>query len=309
MKDLWREVYDNPVSKDPFAYGTPIAPLYLDIEPTNNCNFNCKFCVGKQQATRPKGFMDIELFKSICIQAKEMGTHGVRFLRWGEPMLHPEIINFIRIAKKQGLLTHITTNGSLVDAYNAVKLIDSGLDSIIISLQGLTAEESKELRSEEYEKVVGHVLDFITIRNKSKARNPFVQVSTSVTDESDVEQQRFRDYWLQKVDGVTIGSTWFKRLKDKEPVKDFLPRAKKLRTKFKCIEVMTKLSIDWDGAVSPCCLDYDQELTIGNANTQSLKEIWHSMDARAIRKLLANEHQEMFVLCSTCELNYDFRGQ
>jgi radical SAM protein with 4Fe4S-binding SPASM domain len=310
MNNPWREIYDEPQSVDPFKYGTPIAPLYLDIEPTNFCNFKCKICTGQQQGTRKRGYLDLELFKSICIQAQQMGVKGVRFLRWGEPLMHPNIIEFIRIAKGHNLLVHMTTNGSLLDHKIGLRLIDSGLDSIIISFQGTSRGENQKLRDKaHHDEVVNNVIDFVSVRNMSKAQNPYVIISTTVTDETDEDQEKFRYTWLKYVDEVSIGSTWFKRLKDKQPVKEFIPRARKLKSKFKCIEVMNKLSIDWDGAVSPCCLDYDQQLSIGNIKEQTLNELWHSQAVRSIRQLLSEERQDIFKLCSTCELNYDFRGK
>ena len=72
---------------------------------------------------------------------------------------------------------------------------------------------------------------------------------------------------------------------------------------------MNKLSIDWDGTVSPCCLDYDQQLSIGNINKDNLLDLWNSEELKAIRTLLANKRQDVLLLCSTCELNYPFRGK
>ena len=84
MLNKWREVYDSKESKNPWKYPSE-APLYLDIEPTNRCNFKCKFCVAHAgtQMKRKKGFLDLDLFENICNQAKNIGVKGVRFLRWG----------------------------------------------------------------------------------------------------------------------------------------------------------------------------------------------------------------------------------
>lgn len=304
----WRRVYDCPSSKDPFVYGVPHFALYLDVEPTSNCNFDCLFCVN-QQMKRKKGFMKIELFEEICRQADNYDCEGIRFLRWGEPLLHPDIVEMVKIAKKHGLLTHITTNGYPLDKNLSELLIRAGLDSIIVSMQGTTPEEYSRLRGKNnYSIVKKNIFNFMKIREDRK--NPFVTISTTVTDESEKEIDQFIKRWKKIVDDVCWGYTWFSRLQgiNKYKAKEFIERAKELPHNFKCIEVQTKLSIDWDGVVSPCCLDYDRQLSIGHVN-DDLLWLWKSPQAQAIRTLLSQKRQDIFTLCSVCRLNYPFRGK
>jgi radical SAM protein with 4Fe4S-binding SPASM domain len=302
----WRKVYDSNQSKDPWKYGIPEFALYLDIEPTNYCNFNCSFCVSKQ-AERKRGYMSDETFNRICEQGKKYGTKGIRFLRWGEPLLHSNISNMIKKIHDYGLLSHITTNGSLLTKDLSKKLIDSGLDSIIISMQGLNKEEYKKLRGNNYNKVIEGLNNLLEARgNKS---NPYITISTTITDETQEEVNAFKDKWLKRVDDVSVVYTWFKRLENKQPVLNLIERAKELPHLFRCQEVMVKLSIDWDGMISPCCLDYDQQLSVGNIYKDDLMDVWKSENVKAIRTLLSNKRQDLFTLCRTCELNYSFRGK
>jgi len=309
MNNPWREIYDHPQSVDPFKNGVPKAPLYLDIEPTNYCNCKCAFCVGQQQGKRERGYMEFSLFEDICKQASDMKIKGIRFLRWGEPLLHDRIDDMIELAHSYGMLTHVTTNGTLLTGEMAHKLISAGLDSIIISFQGLDMKDYSLLRGDMCKMVMKNVMKLVQIRKNFT--NPFIQISTTITDESEEDINEFKENWgrYMGVDYVGIGYTWFKRLEDKSKVKSLVKRAKVLPHHFKCVEVMNKLSIDWDGAVSPCCLDYDQQLTIGNIKDKSLKEMWNSKEIAAIRTLLIAKLQDIFILCSTCELNYQFRGQ
>jgi radical SAM protein with 4Fe4S-binding SPASM domain len=305
-KNPWRNVYDLKSSKDPWKNGIPKFALYLDIEPTNHCNFNCAFCVSKQ-SKRKRGYMSEEIFNKICEQGKKYGTTGIRFLRWGEPLLHPSIADMIKTTSSNGLLSHITTNGSLLTKELSKKLVENGLDSIIISMQGLEKYEYTKLRGNNYDKMIDGLNNLLEARGNKKL--PYITISTTITNESKNEVDDFKKKWLEKVDNVSVGYTWFKRLENKKPVINFIDRAKKLPHLFKCQEVMVKLSIDWDGTISPCCLDYDQQLSIGNIHKDDLMTIWNSDDVNAIRTLLSNKRQDMFTLCRTCELNYDFRGK
>ncbi len=303
----WREVYDCPQSVDPFKNGVPKAPLYLDVELTNMCNLKCKFCVGANQMKREKGFMNSDNFLNICEQAGEMGVKGVRFLRWGEPFLNMGAVGFIRVAKSCGLLTHVTTNGTLLDSNLIDEIVSSGLDSIIISFQGTNEYEYEKLRGDHYETVKRNASNLVLSRDRHKSNFPYITVSTTVTDETEEMINNFKREF-SFVDDVCVGSTWFKRLKNTSKVEDFISRARKLPHKFRCVEVMNKLSIDWDGSVSPCCLDYDRQLTIANINDSTLEEIWAMPELGAIRTLLSNKMQDVFSLCQTCECNYKFRG-
>jgi len=304
----WREIYDSKQSVNPFKYGLPKFALYIDVEPTNDCNFDCKFCV-RQQMKREIGYMNIDLIEKIAEQAERYGSKGLRFLRWGEPLLNKHIVDFVKITKKHNLLTHITTNGSLLTKKISKELIEAGLDSLIVSFQGLDKNEYTNLRGNHYDRVVNNLKNFIEIRNKSKVGNTWVHLSTTVTDETEDEINSFKKKWENVVDSVGVGYTWFRRIKDKSGIKDYVERQKPLPHYFRCIEVMTKLSIDWDGSVSPCCLDYDREMTVGNIKKDDLLDIWNSDVVNAIRTILSHKRQDLLKMCSVCELNYSFRGK
>lgn len=258
---------------------------------------------------RPKGYMDLNLFKKICEEASKYDCRGVRFLRWGEPFLHPNFIDFIKIAKEYELLTHVTTNGYQLDETTDKEVVLAGLDSIIISMQGTNEEEYSKLRSGSYAELKHKIEELYKIRVSLGCSNPFITISTTLTNESQEDLDEFKYVWKDIADDVSVGYTWFKRLKDKSKVQDLISRSQKLVHKFKCQEVMIKLSIDWDGVVSPCCLDYNQQLSVGKFPERSLISLWNSAEVQAIRNLLTRKQQDLFVLCSTCELNYSFRGE
>jgi radical SAM protein with 4Fe4S-binding SPASM domain len=254
--------------------------------------------------------MELGLFEKICRQLKKYGCKGVRFLRWGEPLLNKNIFRMIKIAKGYGFLTHLTTNGLLL-ADNAIsELISSKLDSINISMQGLNEREYNSLRgTDKYPQLEKNITRFCFLKKRASSVSPFVCLAVTLTDETKKDLDSFTGRWKGVVDGFSVGYTWFSRLKDKRRVNAWLKRAKPLPHYFRCIEVMCKLSIDWDGRVSPCCLDYDRQLTLGNAGKDDLLDLWRSPKLKSVRALLARKGQDSVELCSGCELNYDFRGK
>jgi radical SAM protein with 4Fe4S-binding SPASM domain len=309
MVNPWHKIYEHPQSIDPFRYGIPDFALYVDIELTNDCNLNCLFCV-RQQMTRPIGFMKLELFKEICRQLKKYNCLGLRFLRWGEPLLNKNIFAMLKIAKEYGFLTHITTNGLFLEDDAISKLIELKLDSINVSMQGLTEEEYNSLRrTSKYSLLESNLKRLHSRKEEKKSAFPFVCLATTLTDETEDQVNDFINRWRSFVDDFSIGYTWFKRLKDKAEVDLWLKKSKPLPHYFRCIEVMCKLSIDWDGEVSPCCLDYNRQLSLGNVARDDLMTLWRSPKLKSIRDLLSQKQQDSIDLCSTCELNYSFRGK
>ncbi|MCK5328303.1 MAG: SPASM domain-containing protein [Candidatus Latescibacteria bacterium] len=116
-------------------------PVVLMIEPTNLCNLRCPLCPsGDGRLTRARGMMDRATFDRILKQ-----TQGaVKLLQlWnqGEPLLHPDLPWMIRRAKAQGMFVSMSTNGHpLADPSTARKIVHSGLDHLIVSVDGATQE-------------------------------------------------------------------------------------------------------------------------------------------------------------------------
>lgn len=72
-----------------------LTPIYLDVELTNCCNIRCNMCpVGAGVMQRKKGFMNDDVFYRIVEDIKRYHIQGVRFIRWGEPMLHPQFLEW-----------------------------------------------------------------------------------------------------------------------------------------------------------------------------------------------------------------------
>ena len=75
------------------------------------------------------------------------------------------------------------------------------------------------------------------------------------------------------------------------------------------MEVRYKMSVDWDGYVSACCLDYDRQLTIDHCDRDDLNTLWHNPKLRRIQSITGSGDLGKLKLCSSCELNYPFRGK
>jgi len=265
-------------------------PIVLDIELTNYCNLKCTMCpTGRNILTRPKGFMSKALFEKILVEAHQYNT-AIRFVRWGEPLYHPMLLKFIAAVKSCGLLCHINTNAQLIDDDFISEIIRLKLDSIKFSFQGVNKFEYEKIRrGADFLKTLGWLKELYLRRGKRST--PFILVGTTVSKKTKEEDiLRFKEAIRPYCDKITVGIT-----------KDLF--SEKQTTNYpECPEVFDKMSINWDGIVTACCADYDNQMVIGDLNKNSLKEIWNSDRLNFYRKMLIERRHGELPLCSRCVL-------
>lgn len=250
----------------------PDFPIMLDVELTNLCNFKCKMCpVGKQQMKRKQGFMSPEVFEWIIREAARYGT-AIRFIRWGEPLLHPNLLQFVRMVKNAGLLCHINTNGFFFDNEFISNIIKIPLDSIKFSFHN--------------ENITNWIEELYLRRNKKS--KPYIHVS--ITDKEADCLDEFKDLIRPICDKVTVNKT-----RDVFQIQE-MPVAPN------CPELFSKLSINWDGTVSGCCSDWDNYMLVGDLNKEGLEDIWNGNKIKAYRKAILNNTHNSLFLCRRCTL-------
>ena len=120
-----------------------ISPKIMYVRISENCNSHCFMC--HYAGTTNSYNITIEQYKDLLEHMKKYDYKVIRFTG-GEPLLHKDLFTFINLAKQNGLKTSIITNGFLLDRY-AKKLVDSGLDQCIISLDGSCSDVHDELRN------------------------------------------------------------------------------------------------------------------------------------------------------------------
>lgn len=286
----------------------PAFPRIIDVEMTNLCNFRCLMCpTGNFSQQRAKGFMEDAVFDRIL---DDIDGHavGLRFIRWGEPLMHPNLITFLNKAKKKGALLHLNTNGSHLTEELAQSLLQVPIDSLKFSFQGVDRKSYAEMRNIDF---FDGLVEKIELLNKVRGDlpTPFIQISTTVTYETPEQILAFHEKFAPLADMVNVGSTSFDWL-DLKAVRlrphelEMLEKLKNMqsveRVHPECPEVFDKLSINWDGKVTACCMDSDDLMVIGDLHESSLGEIWQSEKMNHYRRVLANMGHDTLPLCANC---------
>lgn len=318
IKNIWNEkVFSLEHFLKPYNHVLREFPFYVDIEPTNACNFDCLMC-NRNIMDRKIGWMSIDTHNRIIDEVAKynhLGV-GVRYVRHGEPTLHPDIGEMLKYASSKNVLTCLSTNAFTLDNV-ADCILETGLDYLRISFQGVNAKSYDQMRDKDntgkYLKVCRNIFDFMMKRNQKQLDRPYVSIGTSVTTESDKEKEIFKQFWGDIVDEVQIGITTFSRLEARsKEINEFVSTSgyseEKIRFYQPCTEVLTKLSVNWSGDISACCSDVNGDLIIerdsgekANIHNTSLKEAWLSNYLKDLRKLLgtALRHKEIYP-CKEC---------
>jgi MoaA/NifB/PqqE/SkfB family radical SAM enzyme len=222
----------NPFDKIYKKEFTKEFPNIIDVELTNNCNLQCKFC-SRNIMRRDRGFLTESTFNKILRECLDFSS-PIRFIRWGEPFLHPRIMQYSKRIIDNKLPIHITTNGLLINEGICEEIVYMGLDSIIFSMQGVE-DTYKYMRGDHYNLLKENILKLVHIRENEE--KPYIKITSTMTNETKDQIEEFRKYWSNIVDEVSIGRTNLSRLDN------IIPKDAKYT---KCKEVYQKLSVDWN---------------------------------------------------------------
>lgn len=290
--------------------GEVVLPRYLDVELTNLCNFNCCFCpTGTKAMQRIKGYMPENVVQALIENIHKYQIPGVRFIRWGEPTIHPQYIEIMKRVKEAGARIHMNTNGIKLDQDQIRQLIDMELDSIKFSFQGADQGTYNEMREGgDYDRLLQIVRDMYLLRGDRLY--PYIQISTTLTGESAQQIENFKNDIGAYCDYYNIGYTQLNHLnvddmKIDEAEKDKIRKLQeheKLNHEYLevCPEAFDKLSVNWNGDVTLCCSDYDNFLIIGNILDMDLKQLFNSHAANQYRDLIEKKQYGRIKCCSTC---------
>src|SRR5436190_12391728 len=129
--------YISKWTKRPVQWGYPVS---ISFEPTTSCNLRCPECPsGLRSFTRPTGMLQDKLYQDVIDQLASTLSY-LTFYFQGEPYLNPRFLDMVRYASRKGIYTATSTNAHYLDDENARETILSGLNRLIISIDGTTQE-------------------------------------------------------------------------------------------------------------------------------------------------------------------------
>ncbi len=285
-------------------------PFSLGVEVTNHCNLRCPMCP-REVAERGYGNMDWDLFTSIADQAS--GREKVIFLPqgFGESLMHPQFRAMLKYLNEHDVrVTMLVSNATYLDDLNCNAIIDSSIPFINISMDGTVKDIYEKIRvNATYEKVVENIQRLFRIRKERGAKLPHIIMRMIKMEETVDDVAAFEAMWepyLEEHDEIVFSNyqTWSNTVEDKRTeTPEGMVRLSQMDVKKKppCRMVYKTLQVYYDGRATPCCYDYDCTMEIGNANEQSIEEIWTGEKAQEIRRIHEEGRMDEIDICRGCQ--------
>jgi len=311
-------------SKAPWGW-----PTHLQIEPTSMCNLKCTLCPVTEGMDRPGEHLDLNVFKNLI---DEIGDYVLLALMWdwGEPFVNPSVIDMISYAKEKGIKVISSTNGHLFARQEyADKLILSGIDSIIVAMDGVTQATYERYRqSGKLETVLDGVRTLVARKRELKSRTPLINLRFLVMTHNEHEIPELKK--LANSLGVDVLSiktlnpysndTYFEnRVARKEFYEAYLPEhaqyrrfkysgngenMRRIRRHPPCKNLWNAATIHSNGIVCPCTYDYNEMYILGDLKMNSFKDIWFGEPYRSMRRQFRSNWEEL-QLCRNCSYAYE----
>jgi radical SAM protein with 4Fe4S-binding SPASM domain len=298
-------------TKRPVQWGRPIS---ISFEPTTSCNLRCPECPsGLRAFTRPTGMLQQNFFKDTIDQLAGELMY-LTFYFQGEPYLNPDFLEMAKYASQKGIYTATSTNAHYLTEANAKKTVESGLDRLIISIDGTTQDVYQQYRvGGKLEKVLQGAKNMVKWKRELKSRTPFLIFQFLVVKPNEHQMDDVKRLAAE----IGVDDVWFKtaQVYDYEndphqliPTKDKYSRYRKDaqgHTRLKnsmdnhCWRLWHSPVITWDGMVVPCCFDKDAQHRLGSLKEKSFKEIWKDKEYVHFRTQLMSSRKNIDI-CANC---------
>lgn len=292
----WRYVNYATHQARPLAY-----PDRMYLESTNACNLRCVMCpTGRGLAKRRKGYLEWDLFRQVV---DEMAPHvSMTTLHiWGEPLLHPRIVEMIAYCRARGLSAEISTNGVLLTPQMSQAILDAGLGAIYLCLDGTTAETYEMVRREaSFSQTRENILRFLELRNRGGYALPRTKLQIIELAPTADQIATFKQTWaVPGVDQINVKAfdSWGDQVADISALRPGEKPA--LPPRYPCPNLWYHAHIYWDGTLVCCDRDYDAAYPLGNVG-EGVMKAWRGAAMTRLRLKHINHDLEDVPSCGQC---------
>lgn len=297
--------------KKPIQWGYPIS---VSFEPTTSCNLRCPECPsGLRAFTRPTGMLQKDFFKETIDDIHQHLLYLIFYFQ-GEPYLNPEFLDMVKYASSKKIYTATSTNAHYITDEVAKKTVESGLDRLIISIDGTTQDVYQQYRvGGNLNKVIEGTKKIVQWRKALNSKTPFIffqflvvkpnehqlEEIKQLAKEIGVDEVRFKtaqvyDYETDPNQLIPNNEKYSRYTKGKDG--KYKPKNKLVN---RCWKLWHANVITWDGLVVPCCFDKDAMHQLGNIKNESFKNIWNNSNYKQFRTELMKSRKNIDI-CSNC---------
>ncbi|MFN8265698.1 MAG: radical SAM/SPASM domain-containing protein [Chitinophagaceae bacterium] len=308
---VWSSYRLSQLLGKPIQWGYPVS---ISFEPTTSCNLRCPECPsGLRSFSRPTGMLEKSFFEKTIDEIHKELLYLIFYFQ-GEPYLNPDFLKMVRYAADRKIYTATSTNAHYLTDAKAKETVESGLDRMIISIDGTTQDVYEQYRvGGQLNKVLEGARNIVKWKKELNSKKPFVVFQFLVVKPNEHQLEEVK----QLAKDVGVDDVWFKtaQVYDYEndpnqliPENNKYSRYKKSKDgtftpKNKLLNHCWKLwhanVITWDGLVVPCCFDKDAMHQLGNLKTQSFKDVWNNDNYKQFRNELIKSRKNIDI-CANC---------
>lgn len=301
--------YVSNVTRRAWTAGLPIV---LSVEPTNICNLKCPQCPsGSGALNRPQGYMDIKLFDSL-LQELRRSTTQIQFYFQGEPFLHKSLMSMVKSASDKRIHTLISSNGHFLTDKNVDEIIDSGLNVLVVGIDGTTQQSYETYRKNgNLDRVISGLKLLSERKLVKKIRTPKVYLQFLVMKNNADEIEKIHELGREVgADRVTLKTAQMNEETDPD---EFLPSDErysrysiidgkavmKSAIPDRCRRIWTTAVLTWDGRLAACCFDKDAENAFGEYRESGFTDIWRGEKSMRFRNAVLSDRKRI-PICTNC---------
>ena len=277
----------------------PAFPIHLDVEVNDKCNKSCIMCPRNTRhhpninyAINTGSVLDFQTYQKIIDEGAEKGLMSVNLGAFGEPLLHKDVFRMVNYAHQLEIIdSRIITNGLLLHRFTE-DIFTSGLVNLFVSLDAFYPETYYKVRGSGFEQIKSNLLNFIAEKERRKSMLPIVRVSFVKMNVNTAEEEKFVEFWRDKVEIIDV------QLYDDFNFDVTRPVDKSLKKKWNCRSPWHRMSVLANGNILPCCNFYGWNIPIGNVFENSIEEAWNSDKMAGVREGILRDSSNN---CSICQ--------
>ena len=263
---------------------TPPFPKNMLMELTNACNHRCVFC-GNHQQKRKIVRADKELFFSIMEEAHKLGTNEIGFYMNGEPLLEPEICDYVQKAHELGFeYIYLTTNGVLLTKDLFEELVSAGLSSIKFSINAACRDTYIKIHGrDDFGIVKSNIETVCRTRKENDYKLPiYISFIHNRFNHEDIDE--LYNLFGELVDEIYVFDVTDQGSFNKSIGELLLDGQSGRFVDWPCHGLFNRIHVTSEGYLDACCVDFDTSLAVEDLRTTSLRDAWHSIRFRNLRK-------------------------
>lgn len=250
--------------------------------------------------------MDPAAFRSIIDQLSPYLSYLTLYFQ-GEPYMNSNLFEMIRYARSKKIFVATSTNGHFLSEQNARETVLSGLNKLIISLDGSDAASYSKYRiGGDFEKVIDAVGSLVRIRKELGRRNPKIILQCLYLKSNQHQLEEVKNLAKRLgADRLEFKTAQFCDLGVNNPLLPDNPEhtrysqnSKSQKLKNSCFRMWSSCVITWDGKVVPCCFDKDARYLMGDLSRDDFGKIWKGDELRAFRRRILNDRAQIDICCN-----------